>query len=373
MIDPVPTDEYAKPLVPEKLLAEFALDSPARAPRVAVIGAGISGLIAARTLLEHGWEVVVFEKSRGVGGRAATRRADPGLSFDHGAQYFTARDPHFARQVETWIEQGSVAEWTGRIVEIERSEVRPKLDQPRRFVGVPGMTAVARMLAVNVPLRSETRIARLSRADRHWDLTDTAGQTHSPFDYVIVSLPAPQSADLLDDHSFAAEARAVPMTPCWAVMAAFEWPIEVAWDGAFVQSSPIAWTARNSSKPGRDSYRDCWVMQASPDWSVAQLDRPRNEVSAALLAEFAAITGRPTPATVYLDAHRWLYSATPLSLERLFLFDTDTGLAVCGDWLAGGRIEGAFRSGVATAHRLLGKVDLPSAATSLASPRSPEA
>ncbi|MDZ4687106.1 MAG: FAD-dependent oxidoreductase [Planctomycetaceae bacterium] len=329
-------------------------------PRVAVIGAGISGLIGARTLVDLGFEVTVFEKSRGLGGRTATRRADPALSFDHGAQYFTARDPHFVQQVETWIARGIVAEWTGRIVTIEGAMAWPKIEQPRRYVGVPGMTAIAQHLAAALHICRDTRIVRLDHVDQAWQVMDAIGQEHGPYSHVIVSLPSPQAADLLFDHAFAAETRAIPMTPCWAVMAAFERRIEAAWDGAFVHGCPLAWVARNSSKPGRDCSNDCWVLHASPDWSAAHLDDDRDSVKATLLSTFAEITAAPALNPVHLDAHRWLYSATPLLLDRLVLTDHDAGLIVCGDWLAGGRVEGAFHSGVAAADCVLRHIGIPS-------------
>lgn len=329
-------------------------------PRVAVIGAGMSGLIGARTLVDLGFEVTVFEKSRGLGGRTATRRADPTLSFDHGAQYFTARAPHFVRHVEAWIQQGIVAKWTGRIVTIEGAMVWPKIEQPQRYVGVPGMTAIAQHLAADLHIRRDTRIVRLKRVDETWQVTDATGQVYGPFSHVIVSLPSPQAADLLGDHAFAAETRTIPMTPCWAVLAAFERRIEAAWDGAFVHGSPLAWVARNSSKPGRDGSHDCWVLHAAPDWSAAHQDMDRDSVKATLLRAFAEITAAPALNPVHLDAHRWLYSATPLSLDRLVLADHDAGLIVCGDWLAGGRVEGAFHSGVAAADCVLRHVGISS-------------
>lgn len=322
-------------------------------PRVAVIGSGIAGLIGARTLHELGLEVTVFEKSRGLGGRTATRRAEPGLSFDHGAQYFTARDSYFVRQVETWVEQKIVAAWTGRIVTIDGGNVRPKTDQPRRYVGMPGMKAIAHHLGADLSVCLETRIVGLRRVGKSWHATDAAGRIHGPFDQVIVSLPAPQAAELLGDHAFAAEVRAVPMTPCWAVLAAFEGRVEAAWDGAFVHGSSLAWVARNSSKPGRDRSKDCWVLHASPGWSAANQDLDQDTVKEALLSAFSDVTAARALNPVHLDAHRWLFSATPLSLDRLALFDGDTGLVVCGDWLAGGRVEGAFRSGVAAADCIL--------------------
>jgi photolyase PhrII len=368
-VRPRPTEEHAARLDPEKYLAKVTRPARLPAPRVAVVGAGLSGLIAARTLQDHGLAAAVFEKSDGPGGRAATRRAEAGLTFDHGAQYFTARDPHFSRYVAAWAEQGVVAEWAGRIVEVEGSAARPKADQPRRYVGVPGMSAVARHLAADVPVRFDTKIVRLARAAGGWELGDAAGQTHGPFDYLVVALPSPQAAWLLGDNAFAAEAKAVPMTPCWAVMAAFGRRVEAPWDGAFVHGSPLAWAARNSSKPGRPAAPDCWVLHAGPDWSAAHLDLAPDAVAAALLAEFGTVTAAPAPPTVYLEARRWLFSATAssvpcstqgtTSLDRMALFDRAGGLAVCGDWLAGGRVEGAFRSGVAAAGCLLREVGIP--------------
>jgi len=348
---------------PDKYMAKITNVYPASIRSVAVIGAGISGLICARTLQDHGLKVTVFEKSYGPGGRTATRRADPNLSYDHGAQYFTARDPHFARYVDAWIEQGIVAEWNGRIVEIEGGEVRPKTDQPRRFVGVPGMKAMAQHLATGIDLRRETRIVGLTRTRNRWDLTDADSQKHQSFDDVGVALPSPQALDLLGEHPFATEVREVRMTPCWTVLAAFERPLEVPWDGAFVHYSPLGWVARNSSKPGRDPSIDCWVLQATPDWSATHLEFTRPNVTALLLAQFAKIIPDPEPSPIHLDAHLWRFSATPQKLDRAALFDSTTGIAVCGDWLAGGRVEGAFRSGVAAARCILRESSIPTERT----------
>jgi len=231
------------------------------------------------------------------------------------------------------------------------------------------MKAIAHHLSADLGVRLETRIVRLHRVGKDWQVTDAAGQIHGPFDHVIVSLPAPQAAELLGEHAFAAEVRAIPMTPCWAVLAAFDVRIEAAWDGAFVHDSPLAWVARNSSKPGRDRSKDCWVLHASPDWSAAHQDLAPDTVKATLLSAFADITAAPELNPVHLDAHRWLFSATPLSLDGLVFFDDDSGLVVCGDWLAGGRVEGAFRSGVAAADCILRQIGV-SADIHLPTPKS---
>jgi predicted NAD/FAD-dependent oxidoreductase/deoxyribodipyrimidine photolyase len=375
-----PLKDHAMRLDPDQYREQVDRPAGGSAPRVAVIGAGVAGLIAARTLADSGFEVSVFEKSRGAGGRAATRRAEPKLAFDHGAQYFTAYDPRFRQAVETWIEQGLAARWPAPLVQIGPAGVAAKTDQPERFVFVPGMSAIGRHLAKDLSIRGDLRIARVESRPAGWELIDTAGQSQGQFDYAVVAVPSPQAADLLGDHPFAAEARAVPMTPCWAAMAAFERRVDTAWDGAFLHESPLAWVSRNSAKPGRDPSSDCWVLHATADWTAANLDLPKDEAARQLLAAFghsveqSAAAGQggrcgashstpdgqaaPLPATIHLDAHRWMFSATPLTLDRQCLWDDASQLALCGDWLAGGRIEGAYRSGAAAAGCVLRKAGL---------------
>lgn len=320
---------------------------------VAVVGAGLSGLMCAQCLQDYGLDVTLFEKSRGPSGRSATRRAEPNLWFDHGAQYFTVRHPRFTRYVQAWSELGVVAEWTGRIVDIESGIVQPKTDQPKRYVGVPGMTAMAHQLADGLTIRTETRIKHIQNDTGAWQITDAENQQYRAFDYLVLSLPAPQSAELLGNHSLAEEVKAVPMTPCWAVMLAFQTPVDVPWDGAFVRNSPLAWVARNSSKPGRDPSVDCWVLHGTPDWSASHRETSREAVTNMLVAEFAAVASVALPQLISCQAHRWLYSATPLVMKHQAWFSTESKLAIAGDWLAGGRVEGAILSGYTAASFIL--------------------
>jgi predicted NAD/FAD-dependent oxidoreductase len=348
------TADHARRLDPTAYLARTTRPWTTPTPRVAVVGAGIAGLTAARTLQDHGFEVVVFDKARGPGGRTATRRATPELHFDHGAQYFTARDPHFARYVDAWLEQGVVAEWSGRFVAIDRGEVHQGSSRSHpRYVAAPHMTSLARRLAEDLKVRLEAKIVRHDQAEGRWRLADESGRIEAGFDHVVVSTPAPQAAELLGGHAFAARARGVAMTPCWTALAAFEGPVAVPWDGATIQGSPLAWAARNNTKPGRDPAKECWVLQASADWTAARLDLTRDEASALLLAAFAEVASTPLPSLIHHDAHRWLFSATPTALGQDALFDPEAGLVVCGDWLLDGRVEGAFRSGAAAAGFLL--------------------
>ena len=105
--------------------------------RIAVIAAGLSGLTAARTLQDQGHRVAVFEKSRGPGGRAATRLINE-LQFDHGAQYFIARDPAFQRAAAAWRERGLVTTWNGLTGRARNDRIEPEDAANRADQATPG-------------------------------------------------------------------------------------------------------------------------------------------------------------------------------------------------------------------------------------------
>jgi len=157
------TESHARRLDMERYRRRVTQPSTGRIMSIAVIGAGISGLIAARTLQDNGHRVCVFDKSRGPGGRAATRRINE-FRFDHGAQYFTTRDPAFQRAVEAWRERGLVEPWHGRIGRVGNM-IEPSDDKQERFVGVLGMSAIGKNLAADLTVQTEVRVAP-SRATR---------------------------------------------------------------------------------------------------------------------------------------------------------------------------------------------------------------
>lgn len=331
---------------------------PARrsAPRIAVIGGGIAGLTAARGLADHGLSVRVFDKGRGPGGRTATRRAEP-FRFDHGTQYFTARDPRFRRFVDAWLDQGLVARWDGRVVAIAADG--SVSDRPgERLVGRPGMNAVARHLAADIDVAVGVEIDRVSRDGALWRLWDGRGEpVGDGFDRLVLACPAPQTARLLAPvaEALAARVRQAEMAPCWTVMAGFDQPVPLAFDGAFGPADgPLGWIARDGAKPGREGT-ESWVLQASPDWSAAWLEADRAAVAHALLAAFADIAG-VVPPPLHLTAHRWRYARPVAPLDVPCLLDPATGLIACGDWCLGARVEAAFLSGAAACGRLLGQI-----------------
>lgn len=356
------TEVHAQRLDVERYGARAARPS-SRALRVAVVGAGLCGVAAAEALTDAGHEVVLVDKGRGAGGRASTRRADV-AAFDHGAQYFTARDRRFRRVVDQWVEEGSVAPWDGRLAVIDELGAPAARERSgERFVGVPGMSAVAGRLARHLDVRQGRRVTGLTRDEGGWSVElEDGGPLEGSFDAVLVTTPPAQAAPLLTGSPrLQGLASAVEMDPCLAVMVAFERPYEVPFDGAFVNAGPLSWVCRNSSKPGRPSG-DAWVLHASPDWSRAYIEGDRGDIAEQLLRALEEATGEAAPATIHRDVMGWRFSAARPPLKDGAAFDAVAGLGVAGDWMNGSKVQGAWLSGRALAGRVLSSLPASGAA-----------
>ena len=309
--------------------------------RIAIVGAGLSGLSCAGSLRRAGAEVQLFDKARGPGGRMSTRRVETPLgtvSFDHGAQYFTARGDGFRAEVARWAAEGLAAPWPAA--------------GPEAWVGVPSMNTPVKALAEGPSIAWSTTVEALSRDGDAWRLKTPEGIS-GPFDSVVLALPAEQAAALLAgwDADLAARAAASQTAPCWTVMAAFGERLPVAAD-TLGEDGVLGWAARNSAKPGRGGP-EAWVLQAGADWSRHHLEDTAEAVGQALLAAFAKRIGAPLPEPVALQAHRWRYARSSAGSD-LALWSDAARLGCCGDWLAGPRIECAWDSGQALARLMTG-------------------
>ena len=320
----------------------------------AVIGAGMAGLRCARALVEAGVRVTVLDKSRGPSGRMSTRRGE-GWACDHGAQYFTARDPLFQAEVARWRAAGVADAWQARLTVLEADGRRAGGGDEARFVGTPRMTAPARLLAEGLDLRLQATVNALDRYPHGWELASAErGLMPEAFDGVLLAVPAPQAVPLLGPvvPALAEVARAARMQGCWALMARFEAPLALDFDAAFVNHGPLRWIARDSSKPGREGP-ETWTLHASAEWSETHLEDSPEQVAAALIAAFRALGGE---APLAWSAHRWRYTITESAVEGGCVWAPEDSIGLCGDWLNGGRVEGAWLSGHALAQRVLASV-----------------
>ena len=342
------------------MTAPTTMATPLTTPlTMAVIGAGLAGLSCAQALLQAGHSVHVFDKARGPSGRMSTRRGEDehgAWQCDHGAQYFTARDPAFRTEVARWQQAGAAALWDARLVSFDGSIWTTPHTALERFVGTPRMTSPAAWLVQNLGEHARTQwqttAQKLERHADGWAITTAEhGALSQRYDAVLLAVPAPQVVPLLSPvwPAGAAGAACARMRGSWAVMLRYASPVTMPWDGAFINAGPLRWVARDSSKPGRKGA-ETWLLHASPEWSDAHLEDSAESVAAALLAAFAALGG---PAPLAATAHRWRYADTEPALTQGSGWSASLRLGLCGDWLNGGKVEGAWLSGRALAAQIL--------------------
>jgi predicted NAD/FAD-dependent oxidoreductase len=321
-------------------------------PKIAIIGAGLAGLSCARGLVSVGapaLDITIFDKSRGIGGRMATRYAGA-YEFDHGAQYFTAHSDRFGRFTDAQLAEGNISAWPTEIEKIGGAQAR----ETTRFVATPRMNSLCKALAEPLETVLKTRITQVRRAESGWELQDEVGGEYGPFDVVVSAMPAPQMLALLPDafveHHTALSA--VRMAGCFSLMLGFEAGLAMPWEAARIDGSPVGWIAVNSSKPGRQTGVSV-LIQSSNDWAEAHMEDAPEMVQAVLLAEASELAGVDLAGADHTALHRWRYAATPQPLGASFLFDRKAGLAACGDWCLGSKVESAFESGAQLADALL--------------------
>lgn len=304
--------------------------------RVAIIGAGVAGLACAERLDSLGATTQLFDKGKRPGGRLSTLILDD-FAWDFGAQYFTVRDPRFADRVSRWETAGHVARWT---------------DGPDgAWIGAPTMASFLAASCADRDVRFGALVQAVHPVEGGWQLSGP-GWEESPFDAVVIAVPAEQAATLigLHDLGMAREAAMVRSAPCWTLMAAFPEPLPGAPD-VLRSAGAISWAARNESKPGRPSA-ECWVIQAGGEWSARNLERDQEGVAQDLLVHLAELIGAPLPEPIFLKAHRWRF-AMPQGGNGAPLWNADLKLGACGDWCMAARIEDAWLSGHELADRVV--------------------
>lgn len=345
--------------------------------RIAVIGAGIAGLTAAAELAAAGHAVSLFDKSRGPGGRCATRRSPVG-AFDHGAPGFSASTAAFRAQVAAWHDAGWVGgvgdETSGSQTESLVAADASRRVAPSPIYGVPSMNTLARQLAACLPagvaLCTDSQVTAIepSAAGVGWQLRMIDRTAHvTRFDAVVVAVPAEQAAPLLAPEPALADAmRQTRSDPCWTLMAAWERPLPTladTWVGSDAHGV-LSLARRDDTRLGRtnaEGIASRWVLHATPQWTVDHLASSAEAVIAELLHALDDHLGASVDAPVHAVAHRWRYAQVRAPRTEPFGWNAALRLGACGDaWHATGEpgaptpdgIERAWLSGRALAQQM---------------------
>jgi renalase len=326
------------------------MNSNTEMKKVAIIGAGIAGLSCAQELQSHGMSVDIFEKSRGPSGRMSTRRSND-WSADHGAQYFTARDPRFMQEVQTWVQAGTAVIWKPKLKVYEAGQWRESNSQEIRYVGTPNMNSPGKHLAKSLSIQYETTISQLERRDDQWHLRcNENAEINAAYDFVVLAIPAPQAHALLKDIDARASdiTSSAQMKACWTMMANLPNQARTDFDAAFINQEIISWICQNESKPMRQG--NMWTIHGSPAWSQDHVELSKEDAQDQMVKCLTDLGLNCQNAQISM--HRWRYASGGLENPIGFFTLPDIGLGLCGDWLNGGRVEGAWLSGLELALKL---------------------
>jgi len=315
-----------------------------------IIGAGIAGLLAGNILKRHGVAVVLLDKSRGVGGRMATRRID-GARFDHGAQYFTVRDRIFSGWVEVWENAGLLKEWFRRFPE-ESSETGHS-----RFCGRNGMTDVPKFLAEELDVRKQRKVVKLRYKQSHW-YVKTADGEHFDSRFLLLTAPVPQSLELIKKSNIVLRRsklealESITYEKCIAMMALLAGPGGLRNNdiGCMkLRSGPLSWIADNRVK-GISPEVPAITAHSTHQFAEDCWDMDKEEI---LQRMVEAVTPHIQSPVKKAEMHQWKYSLARSNFDQHFFFSRRHSLMLAGDAFGGGRVEGAALSGIESAAHLI--------------------
>ena len=321
---------------------------------VLIVGAGLTGLVAAQALRRRNLSVLVVDKSRSVGGRLATQPIGPGQA-DSGAQFITIRAPAFQQMVTEWEARGLAYLWSHGWAD---GVGRPQTDGHPRYAIHGGMSALAQDLAQTLAVQVNVRISAVSPVRAGWQVTDTQGRIYAARG-VLLTAPVPQSLTFLETGRTPVHAadlaalRGLRYSACLAGLYLLDRPSRLPEPGAMQPVSPkVTWAADNQRK-GISPGGPVLTVHAASEFSSANYDAPAAEVLAALLHEMKPWLG---PAQVQ-ESHlkRWRYAQPLVShAERSLTASGVPPLVFAGDAFGDPRLEGAALSGLAAAEALAG-------------------
>lgn len=310
--------------------------------KIAIIGAGISGLTIATYLQKQNLKITIFDKGREVGGRMSSRRTEWGY-LDHGTQYFSVKSPEFQdfmaqypSIIQPWL--GNFATWANGQLTVDNSV-------KTRYVAIKRMNNLCLAIAKDskLDIHRQKKIIKLEK-NQTWTLTDENNQQYSDFDLVIVTAPPAQTSDLLASVTpIAEEIREIKMLPCYSLMLIPQTPVNLPFEGIKFEHPILGWVSVNDSKPEKEKCGGL-VIQSNFNWATENLDKNREEIGEILQQTVSQLFSLNLSPLKYKSVHLWRYALPSESNTQGYFWDQNNNIAVCGDWCLSGKVESAFKS-----------------------------
>lgn len=331
---------------------------------IAVIGAGIAGLVCAQQLAKAGYNVVVVEKSRGLGGRIATRRLH-GTCADHGLRYLEPKG-QLLQLVQLLCERNLLQVWTDTVYQSQQQQLKP-VNQSLCYVAPAGMSAIAKFLATGLEIRLNQRVKQLApTTSKNWRLTLESATPDMEMPLiakaVVIAIPAPQALMLLEPLAglpavFLDHLRSVSFDPCLSVIAGYPaQQHQPTWKAVtFIDDPDLAWIGLDSSKRMVVGHSPVFVLHSSAEFAHCYLEaqdlQPAGQQLLTRAAQTCLLPWLDTPQ--WMQVHRWRYAFPSHPWHEAYLStEAPLPLVCCGDWCGGNQVEAAMLSGLAAAKQL---------------------
>lgn len=319
-----------------------------------IIGAGTAGCYLAKRLCQQGADVLVLEKSRGLGGRCSRRMLDVkghSLSIDLGATVIDPESNSSQNNIVSAIYRDLQAKNILQTWSIQQASFASPQDSKSTdyLCAINNLNQLHKHWMQGVSYQTQTRITKCQRQADQWLLYDEGNTLIARSHKLICTAPAQQSQALVqwpDEWQANIQKAADNCQPQW--VCALASPIESKID-IYQGSHPIlAKAILESQKPGRNSEHSIWLLQSSYEWAKQHLDTKTDDIGLMLKQAFAEVLAYPADTLQVLSCHRWLLAQNPEaendSHSTLALWDTSQALGIAADWLSSGDIGGALLS-----------------------------
>ena len=315
---------------------------------VVIVGAGISGLSCARVLHDKGLRVLIFEKSHRPGGRCSSKETSIGF-FNHGAQYFTARKTEFVKVVTELCKKKVVREIGTPVMRLSKNGEIIPLENESRFVGYPCMEAIPREISKELPISYSSKVIGVTRKSDSWEVNVLRNNLESTVysKNLVLAVPVEQALELYGSSLVQEKVSEIKMEPCWALMLGFKNSVSFSCSALMMDEKndqPVSWIMRTFPETEISGIADKWCLHAGPKWSRKYEKMKKDMVIDILFQNFKTITG--CQHFDFADAKFWRYASGGRGNNFSFIHEESQKLTVCGDWANGGRIEGAWISGL---------------------------
>ena len=303
--------------------------------KVAVIGAGMCGISCANYLQKNGFGVTVFEKSRGIGGRMASRRINEQVSVDHGAQYIKPYSKNFLHFLEETVRAGFASSWYP--LGMEKNYTQEK----KIFVGTPRMNSILKNSFKNLEINFSSKINKILSNFNKWKLVIEGIEYQKEFDIVVFAIPFHQISEIIDDAwSAVKKISKVKMSPCWTLMLLTK--NKLSFSGyEKLDNEKISSITFDTSKPQRNKKFNSYIIHSNPNWSERHISYDQNKIEE-MLINILTKDFEQDLNIEFIKAHRWLYAQTTDPLGKPFIKNENNSLYAGGDWCLGANVESSF-------------------------------